>query len=280
VKKSRAAFTLVELLVVIGIIAVLIAILMPALAKARQAARTAVCLSNLRQMGIAVQAYVTDYQGWMPLQAYIGFTDSSHLTWSYSDNMGYDPRRYNEPYSVLAYLDNFYLKNTALFFCPAEDPASGVVDPAYPYDFTSSSYGIADSGCDDGAVFSYATCPNGAVYPNTYTDTWLKLTSITNPTRRLMIADKGGFMFSDMVTNNWMGIRRGQDGSLYTDGGVDSSARHGGTPATGANLLVNGLVNFVCVDGHAETSSYADIQQPDIWSWYGPGSWHWLGADN
>ena len=56
-KSSRKAFTLVELLVVIGIIALLIAILLPSLQKARQAARAAVCLSNLRQMGLATLMY-------------------------------------------------------------------------------------------------------------------------------------------------------------------------------------------------------------------------------
>jgi len=63
------AFTLVELLVVIGIIALLISILLPALGRAREAANTTQCLSNLRQVGIYLNLYANEHRGFLPPQS-------------------------------------------------------------------------------------------------------------------------------------------------------------------------------------------------------------------
>ena len=63
-RSLRRAFTLVELLVVIGIIAILVALLLPALNKARQQAIAVQCMSNMRQFGIINQMYMNQYRDW------------------------------------------------------------------------------------------------------------------------------------------------------------------------------------------------------------------------
>ena len=72
----KPAFTLVELLVVIGVIGVLIGILLPALNKARRNAHAVKCLSNIRQLALVNQMYMTEFKDWT-IPAYWGWSQAS-----------------------------------------------------------------------------------------------------------------------------------------------------------------------------------------------------------
>ena len=99
---KRNGFTLIELLVVIAIIAILAAILFPVFAKAREKARQTSCLSNTKQIGLAIMQYMSDYDQRLPYNrnaiSNIGGTDEAIL-W----------QRAIEP----------YCKNWQMFECPS-----------------------------------------------------------------------------------------------------------------------------------------------------------------
>lgn len=110
------AFTLVELLVVIGIIAVLIGILLPALAHAREAANRAACLSNQRQLYQALSIYANQSKDQIPI-GYIG----DEFQWNYTANYANSTRAFVTQFGLLR--DVKLLNNPATFFCPSEsDP--------------------------------------------------------------------------------------------------------------------------------------------------------------
>ena len=109
--RKRLAFTLVELLVVIGIIAVLIGILLPTLGRARESSRRSACLSNLRQLGMVLQMYANDYNDQIPIGYALG------QPWT-----GYYICQNGTTYPCLGrlWLGN-YLKNAPkTFYCPSQ----------------------------------------------------------------------------------------------------------------------------------------------------------------
>ena len=77
IKPPARAFTLIELLVVIAIIAILAAILFPVFAQAREKARQASCLSNLKQLGLASLMYAQDYDETFPVGLHTGWWDAT-----------------------------------------------------------------------------------------------------------------------------------------------------------------------------------------------------------
>ena len=118
-RPCRVGFTLVELLVVIGIIALLISILLPSLANARRAGVRVACLSNLRQMHVAYALYANDFEGRVPLGYSYGWKQYNYLL-----------RQNTAPayrWMGLLYLHGAFEAPEA-FYCPAEQ------DPLLSYD--------------------------------------------------------------------------------------------------------------------------------------------------
>jgi prepilin-type N-terminal cleavage/methylation domain-containing protein len=81
-RANLSAFTLVELLVVIGIIAVLVSIMLPALSKARDAANKATCLSNLHQISVYLQQYQSRFNGKVPIYTLGGSAALNYFAYS------------------------------------------------------------------------------------------------------------------------------------------------------------------------------------------------------
>jgi prepilin-type N-terminal cleavage/methylation domain-containing protein/prepilin-type processing-associated H-X9-DG protein len=117
-RRSSGAFTLIELLVVIAIISVLAAILFPVFAQAREKARQATCLSNLRQLGTATLAYVQDFDETWPITRPVnnGVNEESATAWPASDTFT-TPSPVTR--SVWANALEPYTKNWDLWACPS-----------------------------------------------------------------------------------------------------------------------------------------------------------------
>lgn len=231
--KKKNGFTLIELLVVVAIIAILAAMLLPALSQARERARQATCMSNMKQIILAWLMYANDFEGWLvPYKSRLAETP---------------PVEAGTPWARIL-VDNSYIKDKGadsthfnpkgIFTCPSIGKIWTLT--GYPantiYEYTYVQYGLHRYG--PGWVTGYSNEVK-------------RESKIRRPSQLLVFADS---LFLDF------GARCGRDNVIPWS----SNYFH---------LRHNGFANCAFADGHIESLNYGQLYFTSTGGWQYKAPW-------
>jgi prepilin-type N-terminal cleavage/methylation domain-containing protein/prepilin-type processing-associated H-X9-DG protein len=259
----RRGFTLIELLVVIAIIAILAAILFPVFAQARDKARSAACLSNLKQIGTALMMYMQDYD--------------EKTTWFY--NVNSHPDVVGRYWYFPLYP---YTKNWNVFVCPsvsARGPANtdGLGEACNPTRISTTAGSVGQlvpnmRRCGYGFNTAHVGYGGGDPYYKTAGDT-KALASFEEPARTLYIADSAYGPTKDQ-NQGWQDIKcpilpHKPNLAARNDVYVSGTQYDGPDNANITRRHVGGA-NCMFMDGHAKWYHYNGIvwersREKEIW---------------
>ena len=244
---------MIELLVVIAIIAILAGLLLPVLASAKERAQRAKCMSNNKQIGIAIALYVGENQDYVPYPNWnppwaVGFTPIPG--WLYVPRGNAPPDLNAPPYSAnpdLAYLGSLlwpYIKNPDVYRCP--------LDP------TNSVYFRQRINKLSTYVMNGAVCGYGAIAPNTY--------------RQNNFRQDAYILWEPEDVSTILGVNNYNDGSSYPSPSTDFGLgkRHGKNG--GITLDMSGAVHFVQYNIWSAISS--DPNKNQLWCDPGTANGH------
>lgn len=239
-RPGKNAFTLIELLVVISIIALLVGILLPALGAARKTAQRAVCLSNQRQIGVAMMAYATNNDDRLPYNYY--YEDGIETRWWHRlilDGAAVGSVEEGATSNLVCPSDEYpYVADTGL---PATDPNNNVACSYGMNQFTSFADGYKVSNANPDGYDEWR-----------HDQKWKRVSEMLTPTE-LMLASEIYFGHVFQTTNYNYPIPAAKLAKMNTE--LEQSTgiwnqpewgRHSGVPEDN-----KGTINVLYVDGHA-----------------------------
>ena len=247
-KQTRSFFTLIELLVVIAIIAILASMLLPALAKARDLARSSSCANNFKTIGTAQAIYSQDNQDWI-VPSFTGKW-ADDMFWNFLSGVKNDGTRQGANCGVTYYgwMTPKFTKGT--FACPSEQvPFGPASDKQYAYLHVAVNNFLTAARPNQGTFTDWRT---GASVSHQYM--YRKTSSITQASQALLCGD-------NKVIDGWSAY------NVYF-----FAFRHGGEdarPALPSASLIpplspsKGKTNLVYMDGHVGSKKFEQLYRQD-----------------